>query len=66
MLPLVLGFARKGHVLFGSDYPHATSAESQRFSRFIDEYKMDEEKRKEVYYGAAEKLFPRLKGTYEA
>jgi predicted TIM-barrel fold metal-dependent hydrolase len=66
VLPLILGFAKKGHVLFGSDYPHATDAVSRRFTKFTDEYEMSEETRREVYYGAAEKLFPRLKGIYEA
>jgi len=66
VLPLILGFARKGHVLFGSDYPHATNPVSRRFTSFIDEYEMDDEMRKEIYHGAAEKLFPRLEGTYEA
>lgn len=66
VLPLILGFAEKGHVLFGSDYPHATVPFSKSFTRFIDEYSMDENMRKEVYYGAAEKLFPRLKGFYGA
>jgi predicted TIM-barrel fold metal-dependent hydrolase len=66
VLPLVLGFARKGHVLFGSDYPHATDPVSTRFTKFTDEYEMAEETRREVHYGAAEKLFPRLKGIYES
>ena len=65
VLPLILGFARKDHVLFGSDYPHAPVPYSNEFTKFVDEYEMSEEKRKEVYYGAAEKLFPRLKGMYE-
>lgn len=66
VLPLILGFAEKGHVLFGSDYPHAPVPLSKGFTKFIDEYTMDEDMRKEVYYGAAEKLFPRLKGLYGA
>ncbi|TVY39376.1 6-methylsalicylic acid decarboxylase [Lachnellula occidentalis] len=65
VLPLVLGFAEKGHVLFGSDYPHATVGFSKKFTDFIDAYEMSDEMRKEVYHGAAEKLFPRLSGTYE-
>ncbi|KAM0251442.1 hypothetical protein ACHAQJ_008193 [Trichoderma viride] len=66
ILPLILGFAKKGHVLFGSDYPHASPPISESYTKFFDEYEMDEEKRREVCYGAAEKLFPRLKGLYEA
>jgi predicted TIM-barrel fold metal-dependent hydrolase len=66
ILPLILGFARKGHLLFGSDYPHATVPFSNQFTKFLDEYEMDADMRKEIYHGAAEKLFPRLKGMYEA
>ncbi len=66
LLPLILGFANKGHVLFGSDYPHATDPVSKHYAKFIDEYDLDDETRKEVYHGAAEKLFPRLKGIYKA
>ncbi|KAI1287726.1 amidohydrolase family protein [Xylaria venustula] len=66
MLPLVLGFAKPGHVLFGSDFPHATVPFSQSFTKFIDGYAIDDEKRKEIYNGAAQKLFPRLAGAYNA
>lgn len=66
MLPLILGFAREGHLLFGSDFPHAPAGFSQMFTRFTDGYKISDEKRKEIYYGTAERLFPRLKGTYGA
>ncbi len=66
VLPLILGFAKKGHVLFGSDYPHATDPVSKRFTKFIDEYDMSDERRREIYHGAAEELFSRLKGIYEA
>jgi 6-methylsalicylate decarboxylase len=62
VLPLVLGFARKGHVLFGSDYPHATEPFAAQMTRFIDGYAIDDAKRREVCYEAAEILFPRLKG----
>lgn len=66
LLPLILGFAEPGHVLFGSDYPHAPPAFSNPMTKFIDEYEMDDELRREIYHGAAEKLFPRLKGNYAA
>ncbi|KAI8632438.1 amidohydrolase family protein [Xylariaceae sp. FL1651] len=66
MFPLILGFAKEGHLLFGSDFPHATVPFSQSHSRFIDEYDIDDEKRKEIYHGAAKKLFPRLNGVYDA
>lgn len=65
MFPLIFGFAEKDHLLFGSDFPHATVPFSQMFTKFIDNYEVDEEKRKEIYHGAAEKLFPRLKGAFQ-
>ncbi|RYC60287.1 hypothetical protein CHU98_g5904 [Xylaria longipes] len=66
MLPLILGFAEPGHLLFGSDFPHATVKGSQRFTKFTDEYAMSDEKRKEVYNGAAQKLFSRLSDAYNS
>ncbi|KAI1283966.1 amidohydrolase family protein [Xylaria sp. FL0933] len=66
MLPLILGFAEPGHLMFGSDFPHATVPFSQSMTKFVDEYKMSDEKRKEIYNGAALKLFPRLKDAYGA
>ncbi|KAI0190617.1 amidohydrolase family protein [Xylaria flabelliformis] len=66
MFPLIFGFAEPDHLLFGSDFPHATVPFSQTFTKFIDEYSLSDEKRKELYYGAALKLFPRLKETYNA
>lgn len=64
VLPVILEFAKKGHVLFGSDYPHAFYRQSKAHAEFIDGYEMDEEKRRDVYYGAAMALFPRLMGAY--
>ncbi|KAI1124358.1 amidohydrolase family protein [Nemania abortiva] len=64
MLPLILGFAEPGHLLFGSDFPFATVPFSQAFTKFIDEYAMTDEKRKDIYNGAAQKLFPRLSSSY--
>ncbi|KAH8165888.1 hypothetical protein CIB48_g2350 [Xylaria polymorpha] len=66
MLPSLLGFAKPDHLLFGSDFPHATVPFSQSFTKSIDDYPMSDEKRKEAYNGAAQKLFPRLAGTYNA
>ncbi|KAI0465832.1 amidohydrolase family protein [Xylaria cf. heliscus] len=66
MLPLILGFAKPDHLLFGSDFPHATVPISQSFTKFIDDYALSDEKRAEIYNGAALKLFPRLKDAYNA
>lgn len=65
VLPMILGFAEEGHLLYGSDFPYAPVRTSQIHTKFIDRYEIDDQKRREIYYGAAEKLFPRLKGNYE-
>lgn len=64
VLPMILRFAKPGHLLFGSDFPHATERQSKAHTEFIDQYPMSEERRKEVYYGAAMDLFPRLRAPY--
>ncbi|KAI1030045.1 hypothetical protein LB504_010346 [Fusarium proliferatum] len=65
MFPLIYNFAKPGHLLFGSDFPHATAGVSKDFTKFVDGFEMDEEKKREIYYGAALKLFPRLVGKFE-
>jgi predicted TIM-barrel fold metal-dependent hydrolase len=66
VFPLIKGFAKKGHLLFGSDYPHACARQSKAHANFVDGYTMDEEDRKYIYYEAALSLFPRLRSAYEA
>lgn len=66
VLPMILGFARPGHVLFGSDFPHAPLPFSNRCTRLVEGLEMSEEMRKDVCSGAAEKLFPRLKGCCDS
>jgi predicted TIM-barrel fold metal-dependent hydrolase len=63
---LILGFAKRGHVLFGSDYPHATASLSQSYTEFLDGFEMDDETRRDIYHGAAQSLFPRLKALFGA
>jgi predicted TIM-barrel fold metal-dependent hydrolase len=60
MLPLILGFAAKDHLFYGSDWPHATTAFSQKNTTFIDDYPMDDATREAIYFKSAYKLFPRL------
>ncbi|KAF4332158.1 amidohydrolase family [Fusarium beomiforme] len=64
MFPLIFGFAKPGHLLFGSDFPHAPERLSKGFTQFVDNFTMEEEKKREIYYGAAFKLFPRLMGRF--
>lgn len=66
LFPLITGFAKKGHLLFGSDFPHAYAPQSMAHSDFIEQYPLNEEKRKDIYYGAALDLFPRLKSRYSS
>ncbi|KAH7397028.1 amidohydrolase family protein [Phaeosphaeria sp. MPI-PUGE-AT-0046c] len=65
VLPLISTFARKGHLLFGSDYPHAYAPQSKAHSDFIDQYPLNDAKRKDIYYEAALDLFPRLREIYK-
>jgi predicted TIM-barrel fold metal-dependent hydrolase len=59
-LPLLLDFAPDGHLLFGSDYSHATEAFSTEQVEFLDRFPIDSERRKDIYSEAAKALFPRL------
>lgn len=61
---MILEFAKPGHLLFGSDYPHAPEQLSKGFIKFVDEFSMDEEKKRGIYYKAALELFPRLNDSY--
>ena len=62
-LPLLMRFAKKGHVLFGSDFPFAPKetidAMTGGWERFAEG--LGEEERWMVERGNAEKLFPRLR-----
>ncbi|KAF4958808.1 hypothetical protein FGADI_2152 [Fusarium gaditjirri] len=65
MFPLIHDFAKPGHLLFGSDFPHATAGVSKESTKFVDEFEMDEEEKREIYHGAALRLFPRLVGKFK-
>lgn len=56
-LSLLLQLARPGHVLFGSDFPNAPSEGIKYFTRNFDEFNLSPEKRHEIEFEAAEKLF---------
>ncbi|KAL9598138.1 MAG: hypothetical protein Q9219_004694 [cf. Caloplaca sp. 3 TL-2023] len=63
---LVLGvltrFARKGHVLFGSDFPYGTVGGIGVFLGELGEWEMGGEEGWGIDRGGAEGLFPRLRG----
>ncbi|RJE24219.1 Amidohydrolase [Aspergillus sclerotialis] len=61
-LPLVLGFAKKGHVLYGSDFPYAPRETIDAHVKMFEAYDFgNTEKEYEVARGAAVKLFPRFR-----
>ncbi|RGP62724.1 amidohydrolase family protein [Fusarium sporotrichioides] len=64
VFPMILEFAKPGHLLFGSDCPHPPEQLSKCFTNFVDEFPMDEEGKREIYDKAALELFPRLNDSY--
>ncbi|KAF2104725.1 amidohydrolase 2 [Rhizodiscina lignyota] len=60
-LKALLALAKPGHILFGSDFPNAPTKGIEFFRKSLDEFEMDKETRKNIEYGAAHELFPRLK-----
>ncbi|KAF4303651.1 putative amidohydrolase family protein [Botryosphaeria dothidea] len=63
-LDLLKGFARPGHVLFGSDFPYAPASAIRHMDALLDQYGgKDLEFVQEIERAAALDLFPRLKGT---
>lgn len=59
-LPSLLAFARPGHILYGTDYPYASSEVSKTFTRRLDEAKgLPPGKLSEINTGASA-LFGRL------
>ncbi len=64
-LPLLMQFAKKGHVLFGSDFPFAPTSTidvmTAGWERFAEG--LGEKERGMVERGNAEALFPRLRGV---
>lgn len=58
-LPTLLGFARPGHVLFGSDWPFAPAAAGRYFAAGL-EASLPPGRLEEADHAAAEALFPRL------
>lgn len=57
-LPSLLAFADPTHITFGSDFPFAP--DSHQFTAELDIYPLDEDLRRAINRGNAEKLFPRL------
>lgn len=64
VFPMILKFAEPGHLLFGSDFPHAPEILSKGLTEFVDGFQMDYERKREIYYKAAFSLFPRLEKRF--
>ena len=56
-LTLLFQLAKPGHVLFGSDFPNAPVEGIKYFTKNFEAYNLDEERRRDVEFEAAEKLF---------
>jgi len=60
-LPSLTAFAKREHVLFGSDYPFAPSDVVADFTRHLDQYEFEDQSQKiEISHQNAMVLFPRL------
>ena len=53
--------AKRGYVLFGSDYPNAPGAAICHFTEFLEGFEPEGEALSEVLVGNAAGLFPRLR-----
>lgn len=60
VLDILLKVFPHDHILFGSDTPYAADGAVLAFNRYLNEYPLSEEPRKEFVHGNAVKLFPRL------
>ena len=59
-LGLLTKFAKKDHILFGSDFPYAPTPTIRTHTSELDLYEQDEEQTWQVNRGNALKLFPRF------
>lgn len=64
VIDMLLGFAKPGHVLFGSDFPYADEPSSAACTKGLDDTKMSDENREAIMRGNALALIPRLNAYY--
>lgn len=57
---LLTKFAKREHILFGSDFPYAPNATIRKHTRSLDSCKLDEEQKHSISRGNALRLFPAL------
>ncbi|KAJ5159285.1 uncharacterized protein N7500_008936 [Penicillium coprophilum] len=55
------GFAKAGHVLYGSDFPYAPVETINKYVEMIEGCLLPEEEKEEIARGAAVELFPRFR-----
>jgi predicted TIM-barrel fold metal-dependent hydrolase len=60
VLDLLLKFAAKGHVLFGSDFPNVPNEEIRYYTKQLERH-VSEEVGEEIAFENALALFPRLR-----
>ncbi|KAL1615724.1 hypothetical protein SLS54_008854 [Diplodia seriata] len=60
VLKLLLDMVPHEHILYGSDFPYAPPPAYPTFLRELESFEMDEDLRRKINYGNAQKLFPRL------
>ena len=61
VLDMLLKWAPRERLLFGSDFPYAT-VEAEYCTRSLEEYEIEAGDREMYYVGNARRLFPRLGG----
>jgi predicted TIM-barrel fold metal-dependent hydrolase len=66
VLDTLLNHIPHDHILYGSDFPYAPSVTGEMFAKLLDEYKLSDETRAQIYYKNAQRLFPRLAGNEKA
>ena len=62
---LLMKFARKERILFGSDYPYADEKSIEVFTAALDGTQMSKEMRERIAWRNAIELFPKLKKDFE-
>ncbi|OKO89623.1 hypothetical protein PENSUB_13689 [Penicillium subrubescens] len=57
VLKLVLDVITHDHILYGSDFPYASTDKSTGFKQILNNFPLDQELRDKIYFQNAHKLF---------
>ena len=60
ILDVLLDLVPHDRIVFGSDFPYAPTPAIELMTESLEEYEMDPELRKKIYFKNALKLFPRF------